>query len=157
MCDFVKDAYQFRTFDVATNTYRTVKRAATAEEKAVMRNLRIPVLDILDVYDPSRLKSFDWQNAFIRQGVTNSHSINMTAGSEKLRGGFGASYFKQKGIELGQDYTRYTVNSNLEFKPVKALTFGNTLSYTNSTQNVGPSIYGAASAMLPITRPYDTS
>ena len=157
MWAFIKDAYQFTTFDRTTNTYIAVKRPTTQAEQQLMANLGLPVLMEVDAYDPSKVKGFDWQKAFIRQGITTSHSINISVGSEKVRSSFGGSYFKQKGIEYGQDYTRFTVNNNTELKPTKFITFGNSISYTNSIQNLGTSIYGAASGMLPFSAPYDST
>ncbi len=153
----IKGAYQWRVFDRATNTYLAVKRAATAEEKAVMTNLKVPVLDSLDVFDPSKVKGYDWQKGAIRQGITNSHNITITAGSDKIRASFNAGYFNQKGIEYGQDYTRFTVGNNSEFKPAKWLSFGNNITYANSIQNIGPSMYGGASGQLPFAQPYDST
>lgn len=157
MWEFVKDAYQFRVFDRPSNTYIAAKRAATTEEKGLLSRLGFDVLDSLDIYDPSKVRGYNWQDAAIRQGLTNSHSITLTAGTEKIRSSFSGSYFKQKGIEFGQDYTRVTAGNNTEFKPTKFLTVGNSITYSNGTQNVGPSTYGAASGQLPISQPYDSA
>jgi TonB-dependent starch-binding outer membrane protein SusC len=157
MWDFIKDAYQFTTFDRATNTYIAVKRPTTADERTLLANLGLPVLTEVDAYDPSKVKGFDWQSAFLRQGITNSHNINVSIGTEKLRSSLGLSYFKQRGIEFGQDYTRYTVSNNSEFKVAKFLTMGNSFSYTNGLQNVGPSQYGSANGQLPFTKPTDST
>ncbi|WP_315817787.1 TonB-dependent receptor plug domain-containing protein [Paraflavitalea speifideaquila] len=153
----IKGAYQWRVFDRASNTYIAFKRASTPEEKAIMGNLKLPVLDSLDIYDPSKVKGYDWQKGAIRQGITNSHNITIAAGSDKMRASFNAGYFNQKGIEYGQDYTRFTVGNNSEFKPVKWLTFGNSITYANSVQNIGPSMYGGASGQLPFAQPYDST
>lgn len=153
----IKSAYQWRVFDRATNTYIAYKRPSTAEEKAVMGSLKLPVLDSLDIYDPSKIQGYDWQDAAIRQGITNSQNISISAGSEKIRASFNAGYFNQKGIEYGQDYTRYTIGNNTEFKPVKWLTMGNTITCSNSVQNIGPSMYGGASGQLPFAQPYDSA
>ena len=157
MWDFVKDAYQFTTFDRVSNTYVAVKRPTTADERSLLSNLGLPVLTEVDAYDPSKIKSYNWQDAALRTGITTSHSINLSVGSEKVKSSFGGSYFNQKGIEYGQDYTRFTVNNNSEFKLTNFLTFGSSISYTNGTQNVGPSVYSNASGMLPISKPYDSA
>lgn len=155
MWAFIKDAYQFTTFDATTNTYIAAKRPTTTEERTLLANLGLPVLTEVDAYDPSKVKSFDWQGAALRQGITKSHAINVSIGSEKVKSSFNASYFKQDGIEKGQDFTRYTFGNNSEFKPTKFITLGNSITYTNSIQNIGTSIYGNASGMLPFTKPYD--
>lgn len=157
MWNFIKDAYQFTTFNTATNTYVAVKRPTTAAEQDLLRNMGLPVLTEVDAYDPSKIKGFDWQGAALRQGVTTNHSINLSIGADKVRSSFGGSYFKQKGIEYGIDYTRYTVTNNSEFKPSKYLTLGSNISYANSVQNLGPGLYANASGQLPFTSPYDST
>ncbi len=156
MWEFVKDAYQFTTFDRANNIYIATKRPTTADEQALMANLGIPVLTEVDAYDPSKVKGFDWQNAALRTGITNSHAISVAIGSEKIRSNFSGSYYKQDGIEYGQDYTRYSIGNNTEFKPTKSITFGNSFTFTNSVQNLGTSLYANASGQLPFTKPYDS-
>jgi TonB-linked SusC/RagA family outer membrane protein len=155
MWAFIKDAYQFTTFDATTNTYIASKRPTTNDERTLLANLGLPVLTEVDDYDPSKVKSFDWQGAAIRQGITKSHAITVSVGTEKVKSSFNASYFKQDGIEKGQDFIRYTFGNNTEFKPSKFITLGNNITYTNSVQNIGTSIYGNASGMLPFTKPYD--
>jgi TonB-dependent starch-binding outer membrane protein SusC len=151
----MKDAYTFRFYNSPTS-FATVKRAATQQEKDLMKNLGMIILDSLDLYDPSKIRSYDWQDKFKRQGITNSQSITLTAGSEKIRASFSGAYFNQKGIDPGQNYIRYTVGNNTEFRPAKFITFGNSISYSNSTQNIS-GIYGAASGMIPIVEPYDAN
>lgn len=151
----IKNAYQYSVYNSPTS-FVTLKRAATADEKALMKNLGITQLDSLDIYDPSKIVNYPWQEEFKRQGLTNSQSISVTAGSDKIRASFSGSYFNQKGVDIGQDFVRYTVGNNTEFRPTKFLTFGNSVSYSNSTQN-NPGIYNAASFMIPIVSAYDTA
>ncbi len=150
----IRNAYQFSTYNSPTS-FVTKKRAATAEEKALMQNLGITILDSLDLYDPSKVRSYPWQSEFKQQGITNSQSITVTAGSDKIRASFSGSYFDQKGIDPGQNYKRFTVGNNTEFKAAKFLTFGNSISYSNNLTNTS-GIYGAASGMIPIVEPYDS-
>lgn len=156
MWAFIKDAYQWKTFDIPSNTYIAAQRPTTDAEKTLLANLGLPVLSQIDIYDPSKIKGFDWQNAALRQGVTTSHAISVSIGTDKIKSSFNASYFKQQGIEFGQDYTRFTIGNNAEYKPAKFITLGNSFTYTNSTQNLGTSLYANASAMLPFTKPYDS-
>lgn len=149
MWPFIKDAYQFTTFDPATNTYIAAKRPTTAAEQALLASLGLPVLTEVDAYDASKVKGFDWQNAALRQGVTRSHAISVSIGGDKIRSSFNGSYFKQDGIEYGQNYTRYSIGNNTEFKPTKYITFGNSFTFTNSVQNLGTSLYANASSMVP--------
>jgi len=154
----IKDAYTWLTYDPANNIYIAKKRATTAEERAVLQSLGITQIDSIDMYDPSKVKSFDWLNEVgIRRGHTSNHNISVTAGSDKFKSSFNAGYFKQDGIEYAQDYTRYTVGSSVEFRPIKAITFGASISYIHSITNTSTSSYGNALGMIPMVGPYDTA
>ena len=133
------------------------KRAVTAEEKALMRNLGIAVLDSIAIYDPLKVGNYDWQSQTLRNGVTHNHNISVTGGSDKFRTAFSGGYYRQTGIELGQDYTRYTFSMNSDFKPAKWINVGGGINYSNATQNIGPSEYGAASGQIPLAQPYDST
>lgn len=133
------------------------KRATTAAEKELMKNLGIAILDSIAIYDPSKVGNFDWQDETIRTGITQNHNISLTAGSEKFRTAFSGGYFKQKGIEYGQDYTRYTFMLNNEIRPAKWINVGTNISYAHAIQNIGPSEYGGASGQIPLAQPYDSN
>ena len=154
----IKDAYTWLVYDPANNIYIAKKRLATEEERAVMQNLGLSQVDSVDMYDPSKIRSFDWLNEVgLRQGRTDNHSISVTGGSEKFKASFNAGYFKQKGIEYAQDYTRYSIGNSVEFKPVKFLNFGTTINYIHALTNTSTSSYANASGMIPMTVPYDTA
>lgn len=133
------------------------KRATTAEERALLQNLKLPVLDSVAIYDPSKVINYDWQDGALRTGVTQNHNISLTGGSERFRTAFSGGYFNQKGIEFGQDYTRYTFSLSNDFRPNKIINIGGGINYSNAIQNVGPSIYGGSSGQLPIAQPYDST
>lgn len=139
------------------STMTAAKRATTAEEKDLLRNLKLAVLDSVAIYDPSKVIGYDWQDGALRTGVTQNHNISLTAGTDKSRTSFSGGYFNQKGIEFGQDYTRYTFSLSNDFRPNKVINIGGGINYSNAIQNVGPSIYGGASSQLPIAQPYDST
>ncbi|MEI6948366.1 SusC/RagA family TonB-linked outer membrane protein [Paraflavisolibacter sp. H34] len=155
----IKDAYTWRVYDPTNNIYIAQKRATTAEERALLQNLGVTSqLDSIDLYDPSKIKSYDWaNNVGLRRGATTSHSISVTAGAEKFKTAFNAGYFKQKGIEYGQDYTRYTTGTSAEFRPNKVLTFGATVNFIHSITNTSTSSYGNSLGMIPFVEPYDAA
>lgn len=159
--DAVKEAYTWDVYDPVNNIYRARKRATTPEERSVLENLRFMGTmrtDSIDIYDGSKIPSFDWMNEVgLRHGQTTNHSISVTGGSEKFKSSFNAGYFKQTGIEYGQDYTRYTVGTSAEFKPAKFLTFGTSINYIHSINNSSTSTYGNTFGMIPMTKPFDTA
>ncbi len=158
----IKDAYTWEVYNptgTGIGTFIAKKRATTPEERALMTSLGITTqIDSVDMYDPSKVKSFDWQNEVgLRHGVTDNHSISVTGGSEKIKSSFSAGYFKQKGIEYAQDYTRYSVGNSVDFKPAKFLNFGTSINYIHSISNTSTSSYANASGMIPLTVPFDTA
>ncbi|MES2776676.1 MAG: SusC/RagA family TonB-linked outer membrane protein [Bacteroidota bacterium] len=153
----LKDAYSWRVLDPVNKIYIANKRPTTAEEKALLKNLGLAVLDSLDIYDPSKVKSYDWENEGKRVGITKSHAISISAGTDKIKTTFSGSYFNQKGIQYGQDYTRFTVGNSNEFKVNKNIMFGSTVNFTNSTQNTSTSSLGNALGMIPLAPAYDST
>ncbi len=155
----IKDAYTWRVYDPDNNIFIAQKRATTADERTILQNLGITSqLDSIDIYDPSKVKSYDWlNNVGLRNGQTTNHSISVTAGSEKFKTSFNAGYLKQTGIEYAQDYTRYSVGTSAEFKPSKILTFGATINYIHSITNTSTSSYGNTLGMIPFVEPYDSA
>ena len=132
------------------------RRPTTAAEKDLMRNLGLAVLDSLAIYDPSRVGSYDWQQHGLQTGITNNHNISVNGGSEKFRAAFSGNFFNQKGIQPGQDFTRYTFNLSADMRPNKTFNIGGGILFSTSVQNSGPNIYLTASNQLPIAKPYDS-
>jgi TonB-dependent starch-binding outer membrane protein SusC len=158
----IKDAYTWDVYaptGTGTGTFIARKRATTAEERALMQGLGITSqLDSVDMYDPSKIRSFDWQNEVgLRNGATDNHSISVSGGTDKVRSSLNAGYFKQKGIEWAQDYTRYSVGNSVDFKPAKFLSFGTSINFIHSITNSSTGSYGNANGMIPLTVPYDTA
>jgi TonB-dependent starch-binding outer membrane protein SusC len=142
---------------VDQSRFIAAKRPTTEDEKSLMRNLGLTVLDSVAIYDPSKVRTTDWQDLALQTGHTNSHQISITGGSEKFRAAFSGSYFDQKGIEPGQDYLRYTFNQSADFRPNKIINIGSNLNYTWAIQNVGASVYGNSIGQIPLAVPYDTA
>lgn len=154
----IRDAYTWQVYDPANNIYIAQKRATTPEERSVLQNLGLTQVDSIDMYDPSKVRSYDWLNEVgLRHGLTTNHSISVTGGSEKFKSSFNAGYFKQKGIEYAQDFTRYSVGTSAEFKPVQFLTFGTSINFIHSITNTSTSSYANASGMIPMVQPYDSA
>lgn len=69
----------------------------------------------------------DYANIFYRQGLSQSHELNMSGGTEKTRFYLSGSYFDQEGIDLGSSLKRYTTRFNIDHSADK-LTVGLTTS-----------------------------
>ena len=116
-------------------------------------------------YDPSKLTTTDWTSYVIRTGVTQDHTISISGGTEKMKTYLSANYLNQKGVNKDQQYTRYTLQANLDLNPVKWFSIGASLTGTQSKQLYGylyPStgakfLYDLAKGQLPYAVPYDTA
>lgn len=157
MWSSVNRGYDWIQLDPANNIFNARKRATTAEEKALLGNLKLAVLDSIAIYDPAKVRSYDWQSEALRAGITHSHQIQVSGGTDKFRASFSGAYLSQKGIEYGQDYTRYTFNQNTDYKINNVFSVGGGITYSSALQNIGPSVYTGAVFQIPLALPYDSS
>jgi TonB-dependent starch-binding outer membrane protein SusC len=58
------------------------------------------------------LPNTDWQNAVMRQAVTNNYSVNYSGGSPTGTFSFGINYLDQEGIIIGSNFERFNSNFN---------------------------------------------
>ncbi|MEJ6981905.1 TonB-dependent receptor [Pedobacter sp. P351] len=157
--DNVKNAYEWIDLDITSTPRRFVAktRPTTAEEKALLASLGYPVLNEVAIYDPSKITTYNWGDDALRTGITQNHNISVSGGSEKFTSSFGGGYYKQNGIIKSQDFTRFTLSNNNNFRPREYLNFGTNLNYSNAIQNNGVDLYGAASGQFPLAHPYDSN
>ena len=84
---------------------------------------------------PSALHSVDWQNALYRPGLTQSYSIGLRGGSDKVQSAASFGYYDQKGIVLGSYFKRFTVGLNLDYQPTKWLKSSTSVKYAYQNSN----------------------
>lgn len=117
------------------------------------------------VYHPELVGSYDWTSAGKQTGVTSEHTISASGGTDKFKGYGSFGYLNQKGTQPRQSYSRFTLNTSFEAKPVDYFTLGMTMNASYGSQNYGYSFtksvtgsgdyYSALQSMLPWTVPYD--
>nr|WP_167346208.1 TonB-dependent receptor [Pedobacter ginsenosidimutans] len=108
-----------------------------------IKNLQYPA--ILDG-DISALPDVDWQKEIFRTAPIRSFEFNASGGSEKVRFSASAGVFKQKGVLIGTEYTRYNTRLNLDADIVKNVKFGFSVSPSFSEQYRQPSSGQASGA-----------
>ena len=108
-----------------------VLRQSTAEERAM------GYADMVPVYDASKLPTTDWGKLATRTGVTHTHQISLSAGTETAKLYFSLGYLGQESPMRDQDYKRYTANLNGEITPMKWLKVGMSLNANTSIKNYG--------------------
>ncbi|SCC25789.1 TonB-linked outer membrane protein, SusC/RagA family [Chitinophaga costaii] len=122
-----------------------------------------------NVYDdPASLgKGIDWQDQILRTAPIQNHQIAVSGGSDKTQFAMSGNYFKQEGVIINSNFTRYAFRLNLDHRLSKLLKVGTSL-YTSYNVNnsiptgsssldapaVTTSILGAALGAPPTLQPY---
>ncbi len=110
----------------------TVKmRATTAAEQALGWPAKVPV------YNSANIRTWDWANDALRQGVTQNHQLSLSKGDDFSHLYMSIGYLNQLGVQKDQDYKRYNVIMNGDISPVKWLTIGTSVNSSYSLQNFG--------------------
>jgi TonB-linked SusC/RagA family outer membrane protein len=138
-----------------------VMRETTQEERDKGWPEEVPV------YNSGNIPTYDWIDELTRTGVTNDHSISISAGTEKSTLYFSVGYLDNKGTQLNQSYRRYTAKLNGDIKPTGWLSVGTSLNVSKGEQQYGTiyrtgsatgakDLFGMALGMYTMAQPYDT-
>src|SRR5690606_41427282 len=106
-------------------------RPTTADEQAMGWPAQVPV------YNSANVRSYDWLNDAVRQGVTNNHQIALSSGNENSNLYLSFNYFDQVGVQKDQDYERFTANISGDIKPNEWLTVGASAIARSEERRVG--------------------
>ncbi|GAB3991249.1 TonB-dependent receptor [Spirosoma daeguense] len=72
-----------------------------------------------------------WYDLIYRQGVSHSHNLNVSGGSENTNYYFSVGYTDQQGIIRRNDFSRMNVLFNVDSKLGKRVTIGGKIAYSN--------------------------
>jgi TonB-linked SusC/RagA family outer membrane protein len=76
----------------------------------------------------------DWQDeVFGRTGITTTHNISFSGGSQKITYNFGYTYNNEKAVVLNSNYERHLLNFKSDYKITNDLKAGITARYTNQS------------------------
>ncbi|KAA6299878.1 MAG: TonB-dependent receptor SusC, partial [Candidatus Ordinivivax streblomastigis] len=78
---------------------------------------------------------YDWQDAVLRTGATQTHELSLSGGNDNLRYLLSGNYTDQKGIILNSGFQRYNGRVNIDKNLTDKLTVGITATAGKSTQN----------------------
>jgi TonB-linked SusC/RagA family outer membrane protein len=103
----------------------------------------------------------DWQGLVYRTGPATAHNLTISGGSPNATFSFGAGYLKQTGIELAQDFTRYSAKATSDVKVGKYVKFGESLllsrvERTTQSEDFSNMGYGAT-LNVPFFQPFTTT
>ena len=104
--------------------------------------------------DESDDNNTDWQDLYYQTGVSHSHDVSVTGGTQGGSYSFGAGYYHDESVVPTQGYDRVNIRANIEQTAKEYFKFG--LSSNNSyriTKGVS-SIYNILSAS-PLATPYN--
>lgn len=76
-----------------------------------------------------------WEDAIFRVGQKTDATVRFSGGNDKVTYYASLGYLKDEGYYIGSDYDRFTIRSNMEFKPKKWLKGSLNASYAYSTMN----------------------
>lgn len=128
-----------------------------AAQKEINKLINPSTITDIPIYDASRVTTTDWLKYAMRTGVSQSHQLNISGGTDKIRVSLSGGYLKQQGIQLTQDFSRYNVRLNIDYKVNDFITVGASNNANLNIQNYGASMYGNTVGKLPITVPYDAN
>jgi len=105
-----------------------------------------------------------WYDYIYRTGVSQSHNLNFSGGTDKTTYLTSVGYTKQKGMLVRNDFRRFSVRANVEHKLFDRLTVGARVNYANSLNSspnsgsVGDGAFGTAGlGRLPLVLPPNIS
>ena len=83
--------------------------------------------------DSLRNIDIDYADIFYREGITKSHELTLSGGSDRTKFFLSGAYFDQQGIDLGSSLKRYTIRFNLDHSTDKfTAQFNSTIGYSKS-------------------------
>lgn len=118
-------------------------------------------------WDGSKVETTDWMSLILRPSLTQEHTVSAAGGTDKVQSYLSIGYLNNQGTIKGQDYQRFTIKSNNDFKPYKWLGFGANINASYGIQNYGLSgagnfqggaqsdAYGVATQGYPYAVPFD--
>ena len=117
-------------------------------------------------WDGSKVQTTDWAGMVTQTGVSQTHTISLSGGSEKVKayGSFG--YLRNEGTLKGQDFNRYSSKINIDITPFKWFEMGASINASYSLQQFGQSnaggttsgpssIYNASRGLFTYAVPFD--
>lgn len=83
--------------------------------------------------DSLRNIDIDYTDIFYREGISRSHELTLSGGSDRTKFFLSGAYFDQEGIDLGSSLKRYTIRFNLDHSTDKfTAQFNSTIGYSKS-------------------------
>lgn len=102
--------------------------------------------------DPSLLgPGTNWQSELFKNSAMNKHQLSMSGGKDKTNYYLSGEYLNQEGVAAGSGFDRYSFRLNLDNKPREWVTFGTSLSFNQTKENLTTSQENLISNALQLT------
>jgi TonB-linked SusC/RagA family outer membrane protein len=86
--------------------------------------------------DPDALgQGTDWQEEIYRTAPMQNYQLSVSGGSQQTQYAISGNYYRQEGIIVGSDFTRYSFRTNLDHQTRKKLRVGASMSLNRTTAN----------------------
>ncbi|WP_245645926.1 SusC/RagA family TonB-linked outer membrane protein [Niabella ginsenosidivorans] len=93
----------------------------------------------------------DWYDAILRKGFQQNHNLSISGGNESVTYFLSAGYLTDEGIQVGNNFSRFTLRSNNEYNLSKKLKLGTLISYAFSDdKGVNAGAFSSAYRAAPI-------
>jgi TonB-dependent starch-binding outer membrane protein SusC len=110
-------AYDFMAdYPRALTLHQRAASANTLPQNYQFKNGTIDQWMALGMVDPLRYPNTDWWDVIIRNGEIINHNIAVTGGNERSNFFISAGLMDQTGVQLNNDFTRYNVRANYDYK-----------------------------------------
>lgn len=138
-------------------------RMLNADEWIAYKSAGFRTNQLSQILDPIEIANFeagrevDWQDLVLRSGLQQSHNIGVLGGNDKTRFSVNANYLQQKGIVDNSDFSRGSLQVNLDHQISRRVKIGSStlisLSHANEV-NHGHILYQAM-VISPLGSPYN--
>lgn len=92
----------------------------------------------------------DWIDAILRRGFWQNHNLSFSGGSEKINYFLSAGYITEEGIVKTNDFKRFTLRSNNEYKISNAIKLSTLISYSRgNSRDVNLGVFNNAYRAAP--------
>ncbi|MDR1716087.1 MAG: SusC/RagA family TonB-linked outer membrane protein [Prevotella sp.] len=92
---------------------------------------------LADSLNPYWNNNTDWQGQFYRVTYNHSHNLRVSGGDQRLNYKVNGNYYTEKGIVKSTDFNRYSLGSQVNFKPNDRFSIGIDTKFTFTTNNTG--------------------
>ena len=157
------NSYSFLSdYAKALEVHRTAQAATNIDESTqIYKKGTIDQWLALGMIDNVKYPNTDWWDLIMRTGSMQNYNVSATGGNDVSNFYASLGYLKQEGLQINNDYDRYNVRFNFDYKVFKNLTTGMRMDgnwsnylYTLDSGFTGTSNTSIQSAIAGIT-PYD--